>query len=129
VKSRQSLIYVFSLLLANLFPTTVYGGESSQSIGDDNNCPTQIINSERINITCNVTPSGNQDTPSVNPPNPVPEATESTYSSTDSGGLELNYTSPGSRSTSGGLEPNYTSPGSRSTSGGMEYKITYPGSI
>jgi hypothetical protein len=81
VKSKYILIYICSLLLASLFPTTVYGDESSQTVGNDNNCPTQIINSNVSEVNCTIYIDHSKATPSVNQPNSGSE-TENPASST-----------------------------------------------
>ena len=53
MKLKQILLFSFSLLLVSLLPTRAYGDQSSQSIGDNNKCVGQIINSHGSNITCN----------------------------------------------------------------------------
>ena len=67
MKSGSVLIYLFSLLLLSLSPTSVYGDQSSQDINDNNQCPTQIRGNYN-RVTC--TPSINSDTPSSNPRKP-----------------------------------------------------------
>ncbi len=50
-------------------PTNVYGNESSQTIGDNNKCPTQFINSDGNRVTCKIYINHPEATSSVNQQN------------------------------------------------------------
>ncbi len=80
MKPKQILLFSFSLLLVSLLPTKVYGNDSLQKIGNDNQCSLQINNSPGTNITCNITLPPENDPPQVFPENgEKPESTPLPY--------------------------------------------------
>ncbi|MGK7893577.1 MAG: hypothetical protein AB4372_08120 [Xenococcus sp. (in: cyanobacteria)] len=70
MKQKKFSIFVFSFLLAGLFPTSAYGDQINQTTNGNGNCPI-IINGDNVNIkkvVCNENSSGisaSENTPNI----------------------------------------------------------------
>ncbi len=102
MKLKQSLLFSCSFLLISSLSTNVYGDENSQKIGDDNDCPSQIVDSPGSQIFCIM----NQTEP-TDPYRSQMGSIESknTYPSDTSGLKPGQVTLPGRDSNTSGLKP------------------------